>query len=98
MVDEQIRDGDYIVVNSRQTAENGEMVVALVRNESATVKKYYREREGRIRLQPANPTMQPHVLHGGRGPHPGHRHCSHSQILRRATRTFSPRLPEQEAA
>ena len=58
MVDEQIRDGDYIVVNSRQTAENGEMVVALVGGDSATVKKYYRE-GGRIRLQPANPTMEP---------------------------------------
>ena len=59
MVEEQIRDGDYIVVNSRQTAENGEMVVALVGGESATVKKLYREPRGRIRLQPANPTMQP---------------------------------------
>ena len=59
MVDEQIRDGDYIIVNSRQTAENGEMVVALVGGESATVKKFYRERDGRVRLQPANPTMQP---------------------------------------
>jgi repressor LexA len=59
MIDEQIRDGDYIVVNSRQTADNGEMVVALVGGDSATVKKYYRERDGRIRLQPANPTMQP---------------------------------------
>jgi repressor LexA len=58
MVDEQIRDGDYIVVNSRQSAENGEMVVALVHGDSATVKKYYRER-GRIRLQPANETMLP---------------------------------------
>ncbi|HEX2204102.1 MAG TPA: transcriptional repressor LexA [Longimicrobium sp.] len=60
MIDEQIRDGDYIIVNSRQTAENGEMVVALVDGESATVKKFYRE-GGRVRLQPANPTMQPMV-------------------------------------
>ncbi|HET7273671.1 MAG TPA: transcriptional repressor LexA [Longimicrobiaceae bacterium] len=59
MIEEQIRDGDYIVVHSRQTAENGEMVVALVESESATVKKFYRERDGRIRLQPANMTMQP---------------------------------------
>jgi repressor LexA len=59
MIDEQIRDGDYIVVNSRQTAENGEMVVALVHEEGATVKKFYRERDGRVRLQPANPTMLP---------------------------------------
>lgn len=59
MVEEQIRDGDYIVVNSRQTAENGEMVVALVGGDSATVKKFYREKDGRIRLQPANATMEP---------------------------------------
>jgi repressor LexA len=59
MIDEQIRDGDYVIVNSRQTAQNGEMVVALVDHESATVKKFYRESGGRIRLQPANPTMQP---------------------------------------
>lgn len=59
MIDEQIRDGDYVIVNSRQTAQNGEMVVALVGGESATVKKFYREADGRIRLQPANPTMPP---------------------------------------
>ena len=59
MIDEQIRDGDYIVVNSRQTAENGEMIVALVDGEAATVKKFYREPGGRVRLQPANESMQP---------------------------------------
>lgn len=59
MVDEQIRDGDYIVVNSRERADNGEMVVALVDGEAATVKKFYRESDGNVRLQPANPTMQP---------------------------------------
>ena len=62
MIEEQIRDGDYIIVNSRQTAENGEMVVALVSDGtvggSATVKKFYREAGNRIRLQPANETMQ----------------------------------------
>ena len=63
MIDEQIRDGDYIIVNSRQTADNGEMVVALVSDGtvggSATVKKFYREKDGQVRLQPANPTMEP---------------------------------------
>jgi repressor LexA len=59
MIDEQIRDGDYVIVNARNTAENGEMVVALVHGDSATVKKYYRERDGRVRLQPANVTMAP---------------------------------------
>jgi repressor LexA len=63
MIEEQIRDGDYIIVNSRNTADNGEMVVALVSDGtvggSATVKKFYREAAGRIRLQPANEMMQP---------------------------------------
>ncbi|HUF11478.1 MAG TPA: transcriptional repressor LexA [Longimicrobiales bacterium] len=59
MVDEQIRDGDYIVVNSRERAENGEMVVALVDGEAATVKTFYRENDGNVRLQPANPTLEP---------------------------------------
>jgi repressor LexA len=62
MIEEQIRDGDYIVVQAQPSAEDGEMVVALVRGDSATVKKLYREAQGRIRLQPANPTMKPIVL------------------------------------
>lgn len=63
MVDEQIRDGDFVVVNERQRADNGEMVIAMLNGNSATVKKYYRERDGRIRLQPANETMQPIYVH-----------------------------------
>jgi repressor LexA len=63
MIDEQIRDGDFVVVNERQRADNGEMVIALVNGNSATVKKYYRERDGRIRLQPANESMQPLYVH-----------------------------------
>jgi repressor LexA len=59
MIDEQIRDGDYVIVNARNSAENGEMVVALVQGDSATVKKFYRERDGRVRLQPANVAMAP---------------------------------------
>jgi repressor LexA len=59
MIDESIRDGDYIVVSAQDSAEDGQMVVALVRGEAATVKKLYREGRGRIRLQPANPTMEP---------------------------------------
>jgi repressor LexA len=62
MIEEQIRDGDYIVVQAQQTAEDGEMVVALVGGEAATVKKLYREAGGRIRLQPANPTMDPIIV------------------------------------
>ena len=59
MIEEQIRDGDYIVVQAQETAEDGQMVVALVADEAATVKKLYRESGGRVRLQPANPTMDP---------------------------------------
>jgi repressor LexA len=59
MIDEQIADGDYIVVHSRTSARNGETVVALVGGSHATVKKLYREKNGRIRLQPANATMDP---------------------------------------
>jgi repressor LexA len=59
MIDEQIRDGDFVVVNERPRADNGETVIALIDGNAATVKKYYRERDGRIRLQPANPTMDP---------------------------------------
>jgi repressor LexA len=59
MVDEHIADGDFIVVHSRSSARNGETVVALVGGSHATVKKMYREKDGRIRLQPANSTMSP---------------------------------------
>ena len=58
MVDEGIRDGDYIIVEGRAGANPGETVVALIGDE-ATVKKYYPAEDGTVRLQPANPTMQP---------------------------------------
>ncbi len=58
MIDEQIRDGDHVIVQSRQTANNGEMVIALVDGESATMKKFYME-GARVRLQPANANLQP---------------------------------------
>lgn len=58
MVDEGIRDGDYIIVEGRDGANPGETVVALIGDE-ATVKKYYPGDNGMVRLQPANPTMQP---------------------------------------
>ena len=58
MIDEQICDGDLVIVEDRKTAQNGEMVVALLSGSDVTLKKLYRE-NGRVRLQPANPTMQP---------------------------------------
>jgi repressor LexA len=66
MIEEQIRDGDYVIVQARQTANNGEMVIALVDGEAATVKKFYRERGGLVRLQPANLVLEPLVLDSGR--------------------------------
>ena len=59
MIDEQIRDGDYVICERRATAENGETVVAIVKDGEATLKKFFREPDGRIRLQPANPKMRP---------------------------------------
>ena len=58
MIEEQIRDGDYVIVQSRDTAQNGEMVIALVDGENATMKKFYRE-DNEIRLQPANSALTP---------------------------------------
>ncbi len=58
MIDEQICDGDFVIVEDRKTAQNGETVVALLSGSDVTLKKLYRE-NGRVRLQPANPTMQP---------------------------------------
>src|SRR5436309_2920198 len=59
MVDEHIQDGDFVVVQERNEADNGQTVVALVDGSGATVKKFYREPGGWIRLQPANPEMAP---------------------------------------
>jgi repressor LexA len=56
MIDEQIRSGDTVVVEARETARNGETVIALVDGESVTVKQYFRE-GAVIRLQPANPAV-----------------------------------------
>jgi repressor LexA len=63
MIDEQIRDGDYVVVHGRSTARNGETVIALLQGTHATVKKYYREKSGWVRLQPANPALEPLYVH-----------------------------------
>ena len=62
MIDEQILDGDMILVQARSVAENGETVVALINGDS-TVKKFYREAGGQIRLQPANERLEPIWVH-----------------------------------
>lgn len=58
MIEEGILDGDYVVVERNPSPRNGDVVVALLDNAYATLKKFYRERN-RIRLQPANKTMKP---------------------------------------
>lgn len=58
MIDENIQDGDVIIVASQQTAENGQVVVALIDGNYATVKRFYREPEF-IRLEPGNPQFKP---------------------------------------
>ncbi len=58
MIDEQIRDGDWVVYEQRSNPRNGDTVVALIEGEEATLKKFYREKN-RIRLQPANPRYKP---------------------------------------
>ncbi len=63
MIEEQIRDGDYIVVQGRDRAEHGEMVVALIDGTAATVKRFFREPDGWIRLQPANEQLPPLRVH-----------------------------------
>ena len=58
MIDDGIFDGDYVVVEPRDTADNGETVVALLGDGTATLKRFYRER-GRVRLQPRNERLKP---------------------------------------
>ena len=60
MIEAGILDGDYILVKRQNTANNGEIVVALIEDE-ATVKKFYKEK-GFIRLQPQNQFMQPIIV------------------------------------
>src|SRR5579862_4899212 len=62
MKDDHILDGDYIVVEQTQVANPGEIVVALVGGTDATLKRFYREQGGKIRLQPANSEMHPIIV------------------------------------
>lgn len=58
MIEAGILDGDYILIRSQNTARNGDIVVALVEEDEATVKRFFKEKDY-IRLQPENPTMEP---------------------------------------
>lgn len=59
MIKEGIFDGDYVVIQKQETANNGDIVVALIEDNFATLKTYYNEGKGKIRLQPANDEMDP---------------------------------------
>ncbi|MEY4674373.1 MAG: transcriptional repressor LexA [Planctomycetota bacterium] len=59
MIEDHIDDGDLVVIERRETARDGEIVVAVLEEEEATLKRFYRERNGMIRLQPANSSMEP---------------------------------------
>ncbi|MGM0600295.1 MAG: transcriptional repressor LexA [Candidatus Rifleibacteriota bacterium] len=61
MIDEAIKDGDLVIVEKCNSANNGDMVIACIDNEEVTLKRIYRE-GNRVRLQPSNPTMQPIII------------------------------------
>ncbi len=61
MIDDNIQDGDVVIIEKTETATNGQSVVCLINNEQVTLKKFYIEKTG-IRLQPANPDMEPIFL------------------------------------
>lgn len=58
MVDDGIRDGDYVICRRSRVADNGQLVVAIVDNDSATLKRFYKERDC-VRLEPANADYRP---------------------------------------
>jgi len=59
MIDDHICNGDYILVEGTQTADNGDIVVALIEGTDATLKRFFRAPNGKVRLQPANAQMDP---------------------------------------
>ena len=64
MIEDHLCDGDYVVVERRDTCRNGEQVVALLDSGEATLKRFYSEGK-HVRLQPANSTMQPRIVPAG---------------------------------
>ena len=78
MRDEGILDGDYVLVEPRATARNGERVVALLPNGETTMKTYFKEKDGRIRLQPANSEFAPIIV----------THCEIQGVLVGVLRTY----------
>jgi len=62
MIDDHLCDGDYVVIERRENAKSGEQVVALLDTGEATLKRFYKESGGRVRLQPANKNHQPRIV------------------------------------
>lgn len=63
MIEAAILDGDYVLIEQSETAENGQIVVAVINGNFATLKRYYREAD-HVRLEPANSTMNPIIVRG----------------------------------
>ena len=67
MIEDHLMDGDYVVIERRESARTGEQVVALLTDTNeATLKRYYREAGNKVRLQPANRTMEPRIIDADR--------------------------------
>jgi repressor LexA len=62
MIEDHICDGDFVVIETAHRAENGDTIVALIDNNEATLKKFYREKNSTVRLQPANANMEPILI------------------------------------
>jgi repressor LexA len=62
MQDEGILDGDYVIIERRETARNGERVVAMLRDGETTLKTFHKDRGGKVRLQPSNPAFAPIIV------------------------------------
>ena len=66
MIDDHLCDGDFVVIERRENAKNGEQVVALLDSGEATLKRFYKEGGNKVRLQPANKTMEPRIVDADR--------------------------------
>jgi repressor LexA len=66
MIEDHLCDGDYVVIERRDSARNGEQVVVLLDSGEATLKRFYKESGGKIRLQPANSNMEPRIVDADR--------------------------------
>jgi len=63
MIEDHICDGDYVLMEQVKEASNGQIVVAVVKGQATTLKRFYKEANGMARLQPANASMEPIIVH-----------------------------------